>query len=162
MTDYTLDNRKTIWDSLCELKDVGTGTTGATGSAGLVDSSLKIWDSGDGRTAGMFVVNLGTAYLASPSISQAKYVFRLQGSDDSSFGTPIVNLARIEFGLSHATDPAVGLVPTSVRNVCTCPIMAHVPFENDFMGTVYRYLRVYAHTDGTVVTTFHYSAWLSK
>ena len=164
-----LDNRKRIWDDLMgQLKDTGTGTTG--GSSGVVSSALQIIDTGGGNSIkGYMYVSVGTAYLGSPSITNAMYIFKLQGSNDSSFGTPIVNLAQIEVGAAHATDAQFGLTPLSgTRNVADTVSSRRVmkaPFESSFMGTVYRYLRVWAQlrtiSAGTIATTFHYSAWLT-
>ena len=141
-----LENRKSIWDAECTLKDAYLVTASALAN---VDSSAKIFDTGGGFTEG--VLDLYASAVSAASAT-AHYVVSLQGSASSTFATPTVELATIELGNLSAVkgSRAVGTGSYKLR------------WSNMFGSTVYRYLRIYTTVTGTVTTGINYTAQLTK
>jgi hypothetical protein len=142
-----LDNRKVIWDSLCEMKDAGAITSS---EAAEVDSTAKIFDTGGGYTEGVLDLNVTVSTASSKT---NLFTVSLQGSADSAFATPIVELANLEIG------DAAALRSTRLAGVG----LYKLKWSNMFNGTVYRYMRVYTTVAGsTVGAGVNYTAILSK
>ena len=142
-----LDNRKVIWDAECEMKDSYALVTSAEAS---VDAVAKIFDTGGGYTEGKLKINV-TACAAS-----GQYLIGLQGSGSSTFATPFVELANIQFAAlaSSRGSRAVGTGYYELN------------WSNDFATTVYRYLRIYTTvvpaTGSGGVNTITYTAQIAK
>jgi hypothetical protein len=150
-----LENRKIIWDSLCELKDSYAQTSSATAASaqGTVDSTAKIFDTGGGFTEGVLDI-YASVVTATVTSNPNHYIISLQGSASSTFATPTVELANMELGQSAElrADGAVGSGLYKLR------------WNNMFGGTVYRYLRTYTTitAGGTIGAGITYTAILSK
>jgi hypothetical protein len=142
-----LDNRKVIWDSLCEMKDAGAI---ASSAAAQVDSSDKIFDTGGGYTEGVLDLNVT---VSTASSGTSIFTISLEGSADSAFATPTVELANLEIGDAAA-----------LRSTRTAGVgLYKLKWSNMFNGTVYRYLRVYTTVAGsTPGVGVNYTAVLSK
>ena len=142
-----LDNRKVIWDSLCEMKDSYALTASALAS---VDSVAKIFDTGGGYTEGVLDLNVTVSTASSHT---NLFTISLQGSASSSFATPIVELANLQIG------DATALRSTRLAGVG----LYKLRWSNMFNGTVYRYMRVYTTmAGGTIGAGVNYTAILSK
>jgi len=136
-------NRKIIWDAEGELKDSYAVTSSA---AAQVDSTNKIFDTGGGYTEGKLKLNV-TACAA-----VGEYFIALQGSDSSTFATPVVELCNIQFA-SAASSRATRAVGAGYYEL---------NWSNDFAGTVYRYLRIYTTVTGASTSnTITYTAQIA-
>ena len=139
-----LDNRKIIWDSECEMKDTYAVTASAEAS---VDAVAKIFDTGGGYTEGKLKINV-TACAA-----VGEYFISLQGAASSTFATPFVELANIQFAA----------LASSRGSRAVAAGYYELNWSNDFAATVYRYLRIYTTVTGTSSTnTITYIAQIAK
>ena len=132
-------------DELLEMKDAGLV---ASSAAAQVDGADHIEDVGSGFVAGHVVVDISAIEVAD---NDERYDIILQGSNDDAFASGYVDLAAVAVGASEVVN-ADADTPTG-RIV--------LPFENEFMGTVYRYLRMYTVVAGTVATGINYTARLA-
>ena len=137
-----MGNRQLIYDSELLMNTAGLVAASAAGS--------EVYDTGGGFTEGSLVVDVSAIEV---DTGDELYTFSLQGTNTAAFGgTDIVDLAMFLMGdaavLPGASDLGVG------RVVC--------PFNNLFLDTLYRYLRVYLTIAGTIVTGINYTAFLSK
>jgi len=147
-----LENRKVIWDALCEMKDSYAVAASAFAS---VDSVAKIFDTGGGYTEGLLDIYASVVTGAStPSTSATNlYHVSLEGSASATFASPVVELANMQFGNQNVVrgDRAVGTGLYKLK------------WNNMFGNTVYRYLRVYTTVGGaTPGVGITYTAILSK
>lgn len=164
-----LNNRKRIFDDLLQMRSNSTMATGSTGAAASVDGALKIFDTGGGYTEGKLVVDVDYASMASPSnVKTLAYIIELQGSNSASFATPIVKLEvlKLTSNCNAGTADGIPMTPSAAagaagRSLALVPFRVIKPFQNDVNGTVYRYLRLWSKTAGTVVTGMDYAAYLS-
>ena len=147
----TYPQRKTIYDTLCVLKATGTvATTLMTGENPL--GTDFTFDTGGGRTKGRVVYDIsrmGSTTLAS-NLPSSKVTMRLQGGMDTAFAS-LADLHVLELGdatqISAEVDKGAGIYIA--------------PFENDFGGQTYRYLRHRITIAGTI-STITYTSWITK
>lgn len=93
---------------------------------------------------------LGTTRAGSDG--NERYDILLQGSNSATFASGIVVLARVAVGESSVIDASAD---TGTGRIV-------VPFTNEFMGTNYRYVRVYTAVEGTdVAAGINYTARLA-
>lgn len=121
------------YDAELELKDSGAATTSAAGQVGGVD---KIVDLGVGRVDGRTIIDL-TAFDATTGDERSQVTMQFSNSATFAFG--IVNGPSYGFGafevLGGSADPAVG--------------QYELPWTNEILGTIYRYMRIYTFGGGT-------------
>lgn len=156
-----LDNRKLIIDEDCCLNDNSGSEAIGTSTAGSVDGTAKVFDTGGGYTTGILFTDVSTKTKHGCSASNSTIAIVLQGSSTSTF-TSYVKLAEVvKFGNVSGTQNADTTGSSSATQDGTG--IYRTPFHNDFAGTVYRYLRIYALFAGTVgETDLRFKTWISK
>ena len=168
MGEKLLDNRKFIFDDLCELRynAIDTIIYPATSLSGQrwgrdSDGDTQYFDTGGGYTEGMFVVDItqafgkGTRYrysTAGAAAAGASLIrICLEGGKDTAFAS-LCKLAEMEFGDS-------GEIAADEDKLSTGRYF--VPFVNDFGGVLYRYLRCYHYQYGSCASGIGYRAFIS-
>ncbi len=143
-------NRQFIFDVDLEIKDAGLV---ASSAAAQVSSSNQVLDIGDGFVEGNFIVDITAIEIAT---NDEIYTIILEGSSSSSFASDIVPLAVLLVG---ANEVIVG--GTDVDSIVG---RYSVPFRNERVGTLYRYVRGYTEVVGTIATGggINWAGWLSK
>jgi len=136
------ENRQRIYDVLGNLKSAGAITASAAGG--------EVFDTGGGYTDGVMVTNISACEV---DTGDELYTIALQGTNTAAFGgADIVDICMFQLGdatqLTGDEDLTTGVIIT--------------PFCNNFLGTLYRYLRVYCTIAGTIATGINYSCFLSK
>ena len=132
-------------DSTMILKDAGLV---AASAAGTVATAAKIVNVGSGLVEGLLVVDVSAIEVAS---NDELYSIALQGSDVADFSTGdevIVELAVLNLG---ATEVIGGTADSAVGRYT-------VPFRNEYLGTIYPYVRVYTTVAGDVATGINFKA----
>lgn len=154
-----LDNRKVIIDEECTLSN-STETLVAS-SAGSVDGTAKVFDTGGGYTQGMFVVDVSAITKGGSAASCQTIEVCLEGSTTSTF-TYFARLASFKFGNWSANFDHTRLGGDST--IATPAVGRWMkPFHNDFGGTVLRWLRCYTVFGGTVSNnSIKFSTYISK
>ena len=112
-------------------------------------------DLGAGHVSGMLIVQVSAIEVDSDNES---YKIELQGTNTSGFGTATANvvLATLHLGANEVT----GATPADTGTDTPTGVY-QVPFNNDFAGTTYRYVRLKVTVAGAGVTTgIQYKAWL--
>jgi hypothetical protein len=144
--------RQRTFDTLLDMWSTGATISPGTNVPGKDDAAAALsYDTGGGFTEGYLVVDVASCAVA-VAASGKSFKLELQGSNVSTFATT-VPLALMEFGDAYAIK-ATGAQVTAGRYIA--------PFNNDWGGTVYRYLRMYCTTGGTSVTGIQFLAFLSK
>lgn len=158
-----LDNRKSIIDEdlmLFASANLSTGSYCTYGAA-----TPKTIDLGEGYTEGKLWVNV-TAKGAtgfSTTASGTMYAWVIRGSNRSSFDSGCVPLGQLRIGAPTTVQDSIrfsGLFGASSGSPTTG--LYQIPFNNDYGGTVYRYLRVRFMIGGSAGTTPTWEAWISK
>lgn len=132
-------------DSTMIMKDAGLV---AASAAGTVATAAKIVNVGSGLVEGLLVVDVSAIEIAS---NTELYSIALQGSDVADFSTGdevIVELAVLNLG---ATEVIGGTADSTVGRY-------EIPFRNEYMGTIYPYVRVYTTVAGDVATGINFKA----
>lgn len=156
-----LDNRKVIIDEDCCLNDNSGSEAIATSTAGSVDGVAKVFDTGGGYTDGVLFVDVSTKTKHACSASNSTIEIVLQGSTTSTFTNTVKLASVVKFGNVSGTQNADTTGSSSATQDGTG--LYRQLFHNDFAGTIYRYLRVYAICAGTInETDLRFKAWLSK
>ena len=140
-------NRQRIIDTSLQLKDAGLV---AASAAATVSAVAAVIDTGGGYTDGFVWINITAAEV---DTGDEKYTIQLQGTNTAAFGgTDIVDLAMFYLGdatqLPGASDLTTGIVTLG--------------FCNEFLGTIYQYIRLYTTVAGTIATGINYEAYLTK
>jgi hypothetical protein len=135
------------FDKDLQLKDAGLV---AASAAAQVGGAAKILDLGAGRFDGVVVVDLAAVEVATGDES---YHIECQFSNDSAFGSTNIVGASVKLGDStvnfgSADTPATGRV--------------EIPFTNEILGTIYRYMRLFTRIAGTIATGINYTAWVAQ
>lgn len=119
-------------DTLLSMKAAGA-ITSDTADSNIIDTG-----AGPGQVLeGVYVIDITAIDIAS---GDETYSLRLEGSNSSSFASGVVTLAATLVGKGSA-------IVTNGADQQTGRIM--LPFRNDKLGTVYRYLRAYTDVTGT-------------
>jgi len=139
-------------DDELELKDAGLV---ATSAAAQVDSAAKILDLGgaDIFCAGDIVLEVSAIEIAS---NTEIYDIIAQISPDATFGTAGNIIDRIALNLS---------AKEVKRSDCDRDDLVGryvLPFDNEWDGTCYRYLRLYTVVAGDIVTGINFTGWFCK
>ena len=144
-----LAHRGKVVDSLCTLKGEATTKNKAAG-AGSDSTGALIFDTGGGYTEAVCVIDLNSVATGA---TVSVYRLSLQGSNDSAFASPIVNMPLLEVG--HAD-----VVPHTREEAAAARYL--FPVSNDFGGDLYRYLRIYLIVGATPgITGIDYEANLT-
>lgn len=127
-------------------KDV-TNASATGGTDGYIDL-------GDGYTQGFAVFDLHTigASCSAPSwLDGAKATINVQGAKDTSFATA-VPLSILEFG-NAATSVGMYAVAGGIKGDNVVDATRYfVPFHNRYGDEMYRYVRMFVHTNGSLST----------
>jgi hypothetical protein len=137
-------------DTLTPLKDAGLV---AVSGAAEVASAAKVLDLGSGFVEGHIVLDVTAIEEAS---KDETFDVVVQLSPDADFGTAgnIVERMAMHFGAKEIKRTDCDRDDATGRYV--------LPFDNEFGGTVYRYLRLYTVVGGTIATGINYTANLVK
>lgn len=135
-------NRAKTYDANLSLQTAGLVAASAAGTT--------VVDVGGGFTNGIVVCNITAVEV---DTGDELYTISLQGTNTAAFGgTDIVDLCMFKLGdaavLPGASDLTTGIVT--------------MHFCNEFLSTVYRYLRLYITIAGTIATGINFSAFLTK
>lgn len=133
-----LQNRSYTPDIEMLLAD-GAAAVTAT-AAGTVGGSDKILDVGNGRFEAVALVDVSALDIVS---NNEEYDVLIQGSNSATFASGIENLAQLNLG---ATEVRQGGAQDSVVG------RYELPFINQAVGTIYKYLRAYLVIAGTTPT----------
>lgn len=135
-------NRQRIIDTNLVLDTAGLVAASAAGSG--------VIDTGGGYTEGFAWFNITAVEV---DTGDELYTISLQGTNTAAFGgTDIVDLCM--FRLGDATQlPGASDLTTGIYTL---------PFCNELLGTVYRYLRIYTTIAGTIATGINLEAYLTK
>lgn len=145
-----LANRGKLKDDDLVLKGAATTKNTAAG-AGTDSTGALVIDTGGGYTEGVVVVDVNSVQSGATT---SDYWISLQGSNNSACGTPIVDWPLLQLGIAAQVRHTRSNVTANTRYI--------VPFNNDFGGYLYRYLRIYLHVGATPGTTgIDYEAFLS-
>lgn len=133
-----MNRRNFTRDDLLELKDAGLV---AASAAAQVDSEAKVLDLGDGYVEGNIVIDVSALEIDN---NDEIYDIVAQLSSDADFGTAgnIVDRCALNLSAKEVKRTDCDRDDTTGRYI--------LPFNNDFGGTLYRYLRIYTVVDGTV------------
>jgi len=150
-----VESRGRTWDTLTELNTwVSKQITDAAG-LDTAYAALTV-DTGGGRTKGDFIVHAAT--LATVNIAGYNLRFVLQGSNTAAAAfTSYVPLAMIQLG-----DSAAGSYLPQFASMDKGAGWYVRPFDNDYGGVLYRYLRCYMYVGGTPQAGHIYRAYISK
>lgn len=119
-------------DTLLSMKAAGAIT------ADTADSNIIDTGSGPGQVLeGVYIIDITAIDIAS---NDETYTLHLQGSNSASFASGNVVLAATVVGKGSS-------IVTNGADQQTGRIV--LPFRNDKLGTVYRYLRAYTDVAGT-------------
>ena len=145
-----MENKRFTFDAELELKDAGLV---AASAAAQVDSAAKVLDLGAGLVEGDIVIDVTALEIAS---NDETYDIVAQLSPDATFGTAgnIVDRADLHLGAKETKRTDSDADDVAGRYT--------LPVNNEFAGTVYRYMRLYTVVAGTIATGINYSAFLAK
>lgn len=134
------------FDKNLQLKDAGLV---AASAAAQVAGADKVLDLGAGRFDGVAVIDLAACEVASGDES---YHVELQFSNSATFAStnivgPTVKLGDSTVNFGSADTPATGRI--------------ELPFNNEFFGTRYRYMRVYTRIAGAIATGINFTAFVA-
>ena len=152
--------RQRIVDDLLDLWSTGATLSPGRGAWGrdAAGAALTI-DTGGGFTEGFMVVDVSTSVKAPAAASAPQFNLFLEGSNTAGGAfTTGVPLALLQFGRAGYAIKASPAFTASVLGTGRWL----VPFTNDFGGSLYRYLRMYVTTGGTLKSGIQFSAFLSK
>jgi hypothetical protein len=137
-------------DTLTPLKDAGLV---AVSAAAQVSSADQIVDLGAGFVEGNIVIDLTALEI---DTADETYDIVAQLSPDADFGTAGNMVERLALHL--------GAKGTKRTDCDRDDVVGRyvLPFDNEFGGTVYRYLRLYTVVGGTIATGINYSGRLAK
>jgi hypothetical protein len=135
-----------FYDSELEFKDAGAVTVDG---AATVDSAAKIVDLGDAHFQGKMVIDATAVEVDSGNES---YEIVVELSNSATFASGIFAAASITLGDAAAilgdTDMGAGRYK--------------LMFDNEVLGTYYRYARLYTNVTGTIATGINYSAFCAR
>jgi hypothetical protein len=140
--NFTIDNS-------LKLRDAGAATASARAQ---VSSADKIVDLGAGFVKGNILLDVTALALDG---NDESYDIVVQLSPDADFGTAGSIKERISLNLSAKE---VKRTDCDADDVVGRYIL---PFDNEFAGTVYRYLSLYTVHAG-VTSSINYTAWMVK
>jgi len=144
----TVPTRGTFDDDM-QFKDAGL--VGDTDAAGTVSSVAKVIDVGSSTTKirGEMIIDVSALEIAS---NDEIYDIIIQGSTVAAFATDtaIVDLCSLTLGAAE--------VQRSDCNADNTTGRYSLLFSNEHAGTIYRYLRIYTVTTGTIATGINYTA----
>jgi len=154
-----VESRGRTWDTLTELNTWVSKQITDSGGLDTAYAALT-YDTGGGRTKGDFIVHVAT--LATINIAGYNLRWVLQGSNTAAAAfTSYVPLAMVALGDTGASSYAPHFVSQDSPN-STAGGWYVRPFDNDYGGVLYRYLRCYFYTGGTPQAGTIYRAYISK
>ena len=137
-------------DTLLALKDAGLVAASARAQ---VSSADKIVDLGAGYVEGDIVIDVSAIEIGTGDESY-DIVAQVSSDDDFSDKTKVIERIAIHLGAKGTKRTDGDVDDTAGRYV--------IPFDNEFRGTVYRYLSLYTVIAGTIATGINYTAQLAK
>lgn len=143
-------NKGFTYDNNLLLKDAGLV---ASSAAATVASAAKVLDLGSGHVAGDVVIDVSALEIAS---NDEIYDIIAQVSPDAAFGTAGNIVERGSISLSAKEVKRSDCDKDDATGRYT------IPFDNEVLGTTYRYLRLYTVVGGTIATGINYTAFLAK
>ncbi len=145
-----MDAKRYTFDAELELKDAGLV---ATSGAATVGGEAKILDLGSGFIEGDIVIDVSALEIES---NTEIYDIIAQLSSDEDFGTDTNIVERCQLNLSAAE------VKRSDANADDAIGRYILPFNNEFKGTKYSYMRLFTAVNGDISTGINYTAFLAK
>lgn len=146
-----MDAKRYTFDAELELKDAGL--VGSSGAA-TVGGEAKVLNLGSGFVEGDIVIDVSALEIAS---NDEIYDIFAQLSSDSDFGTDTNIVERCQLSLSAAE------VKRSDANADDAIGRYTLPFNNEFKGTKYSYMRLFTGVGGTIDSGgINYAAFLAK
>lgn len=139
--------RKYTFDADLELKGAGLVAASAAAQVGGVD---KVLDLGAGRVDAVAVIDLAAVEVGT---GNEEYDIECQFSNSPTFAStnivgPLMRLGDSSVNFGSADTPATGRI--------------EIPFTNEILGTIYRYMRAYTRVAGTIATGINYRAFVAK
>lgn len=134
------------FDSDLEFKDAGLV---AASAAAQVDSAAKIVDLGTGLFRADMVIDVSAIEIAS---NDELYTISFQVSSSATFASAIAEICTLNLGANEVLTGDID--STATRYV--------LPVHNEYLGTVYRYARLYTTVAGTIATGINYIAFAAK
>ena len=137
-------------DELTPLKDAGPVAVSARAQVASAD---KIIDLGEGFVEGNIVLDI-SAIEGDSNDEIFDVVAQLSSDNDFSDKNTVIERCSMTFCCKE-----VARTDGTVDGVAGRFIL---PFDNEFGGTIYRYLSLYTVVAGTIVTGINYTARLAK
>lgn len=137
-------------DDLLELKDAGLV---ASSAAATVSGEAQVLDLGEGYVEGNILIDITALEIDS---SNEIYDIVAQVSSSSTFATDTLIFDRCSMTFADDSPKRTdsNSVDTTGRYV--------LPFDNEYKGTCYRYMRLYTVVAGTIGTGINYRANFCK
>ena len=134
------------YDALMLFKDAGLV---AASAAATVAAAAKVVDVGTGLFKACMILDVSALEIAS---NDEIFDIVIQGSPDAAFtATGVVELAQLSLSAAE--------VKRTDCNRDDAEGRYKLYFDNEFDGSLYRYIRVYTVVDGAVATGINYSAY---
>jgi hypothetical protein len=134
------------FDALMLFKDAGLV---AASAAATVAAAAKVVDVGTGLFKACMILDVSELEIASDN---EIFDIVIQGSPDAAFtDTGVVELAQLSLSAAE--------VKRTDCNRDDAEGRYKLYFDNEFNGSLYRYIRVYTVVDGTIATGINYSAY---
>ena len=134
------------YDALMLFKDAGAV---AASAAATVASAAKVVDVGTGLFKACMILDVSALEIAS---NDEIFDIVIQGSPDAAFtATGVVELAQLSLSAAE--------VKRTDCNRDDAEGRYKLYFDNEFDGSLYRYIRVYTVVGGTIATGINYSAY---
>ena len=134
------------YDALMLFKDAGLV---AASAAATVAAAAKVVDVGTGLFKACMILDVSALEIAS---NDEIFDIVIQGSPDAAFtATGVVELAQLSLSAAEVKRTDCNRDDTAGRY--------KLYFDNEFDGSLYRYIRVYTAVGGAVATGINYSAY---
>ncbi len=137
-------------DTLLPLKDAGLV---AVSAAAQVAGADKVIDLGKGFVEGRVVIDVSAVEIESND-EIFDIVVQLSNDDDFSTKADVIERCSMCFCAAEVTRTDGAVDAAAGRYM--------LPFDNEYAGTVYRYLRLYTVVAGTIATGINYTAYIAK
>lgn len=142
-----------VYDNAVLLKDAGVIGASAAAQVGGADRILDL--GGAVRTNGVVIVDTTAVEVGS---TDEEFTIRVQVSDVDDFTTDVPATNHV-YTVAELTIGAIAKTGSSHDN----PAIGRyeIPFSTNYLGTNYRYLRLYTFVAGTIATGVNYKAFAS-
>lgn len=137
-------------DTALQLKDAGLVPASAPAQVGGAD---KVLDLGKGFVEGDVLIDISACEIASND-EIFDIVVQLSNDDDFSTKTDVVERCSMCFCALEVTRTDGTVDAVAGRFVLS--------FDNEYAGTIYRYLRLYTVAAGTIASGINYTAYVAK